>query len=162
MTTALACLLAASAGIALGAVALPGSPGAGLAALVGAALAGGAALAVRPLVVPLVAAACLLGGPRAEGPGGDPPAAARAPAVAGQQVLVDGRVADDPRAHAGGLELLVAPDRLVTAAGPRRPAGAVVAFVKGAPDVAIGDRVRVAGRLDLPRDRPDFDRRAYV
>ena len=38
----------------------------------------------------------------------------------------------------------------------------MVAFVRGTPDVAIGDRVQVAGRLDLPRDRPDFDRRAYV
>jgi len=161
MTTALACLLAASAGIAVGTVALPDTPGAGLAALVGAALAGAAAIGVRPLALPLAAAACLLGVARAEVPAGDPTAAARAPALAGQQALVEGLVADDPRPLGSGVQLLVAPDRLATAAGPRPPAGAIVAFVMGTPDVAIGDRVSVGGRLDLPRDQPDFDRRAY-
>lgn len=162
MTTSLACLLAGSAGLAVATVALPGSPGAGLAALVGAALAAAAALAVRPLALPLAAASCLVGVARAEVPAGDPTAAARAPALAGQQALVEGRVADDPRLLAGGVEVLVAPERLATPAGPRTPAGRIVVFVRGAPDVAIGDRVQAAGRLDLPRDRPDFDRRAYV
>src|SRR5262249_8482848 len=151
MTTALACLLAASAGIAVGAVALPATPAAGLAALVGAALAGVAALGVRPLAVPLAAAARLLRVARAQLPSGDRTAAGRAPALAGQQALVEGQVADDPRPLGGGVQLLVAPDRLATAAGPRRPAGAIVAFVTGTPDIAIGDRVRLTGRLDLPR-----------
>ncbi|HXM55315.1 MAG TPA: ComEC/Rec2 family competence protein, partial [Candidatus Dormibacteraeota bacterium] len=163
MTTALACLLAGSAGIAVATVALPGSPGVGLAAVLGAVLAAAAGAVGRwPRMVPLAVAACLLGVARAEVPAGDPTAAARAPALAGQQAVVDGRVADDPRLLAGGVELLVTPGSLATAAGPTAPAGAVVAFVRGTPDVAIGDRVQVAGRLDLPRDQPDFDRRAYV
>jgi competence protein ComEC len=162
MTTSLACLLAGPAGLAIATVALPGSPRAGIAALFGAAVAAGAALGVRPLALPLAAAACLLGVARAEVPTGDPTAVVRAPALAGQRALVEGSVADDPRLLAGGEELLVAPDRLATDAGPRTPAGSIVVFVKGAPDVAIGDRVQVLGRLDLPRDRPDFDRRAYL
>jgi competence protein ComEC len=99
---------------------------------------------------------------RAEVPTGDPAAAVRAPALAGLQAVVQGRLADDPRLLASGVELLVAPDRLATSSGVRAPAGNVIAFVKGAPDVAIDDEVQVAGRLDLPRDQPDFNRRAYA
>src|SRR5437868_4387434 len=162
MTPALACLAAWIAGVMLAAVALPGATGAGAAALVGAALVGPAAALVRPAVVCLAAAACLLGVARAEVPAGDPGAGARAPALAGQQAVVEGRVADDPRLLAGGVEVPVEPARVATTAGPRQPAGRVVAFVRGSTDVGIDDRVQVSGRLDLPRDRPDFDRRAYL
>jgi competence protein ComEC len=141
---------------------LPGSPGAGAAALIGAALAAPAALAVRPAVIALALAAALLGAARAEVPAGDPTAAARAPALAGLQAVVEGRLADDPRVLAGAEELLVAPDALATSSGRVAPAGAVVAFVKGAPEVGVDDLVRVTGRLDLPRDTPTFDRRAYT
>ena len=37
----------------------------------------------------------------------------------------------------------------------------MLAFVRGSTEVGIDDRVQVSGRLDLPLDRPDFDRRAY-
>jgi competence protein ComEC len=162
MTAALACLLAGSAGIAFATVALPVNPGAGLVCLVAAAFAGVSALAIRPAAVALTVAACLLGMARAEVPAGDPTAAGRAPALAGLQVLVEGHVADDPRLLAGAEELLVAPDWLATSSGVLPPAGSIIAFVKGAPDVAIDDRVQVSGRLDLPRDQPTFDRRAYA
>jgi competence protein ComEC len=162
MTTALACLLAGSAGIAGTTVLVPASPMVGLVSLVGAALAVAAASVLRPAVVALAAAACLLGVARAEVPSGDPSAASRAPALAGLQAVVEGRLADDPRLLASGVELLVAPDRLTTSGGPRQPAGSVIAFVRGTPDVAIDDQVQLTGRLDLPRDQPNFNRRAYA
>jgi competence protein ComEC len=162
MTTSLACLLAWSAGVATAAAVLPGSPGAGAAALIGAALAAPLALAVRPAAIGLAVGAALLGVARAEVPAGDPTAAGRAPALAGQQALVAGRIAEDPRLLAGSEELLVAPDSVVTRAGRVAPAGSVVAFVKGAPAAGIDDLVQVTGRLDLPRDTPTFDRRAYT
>jgi competence protein ComEC len=162
MTPALACLLAWSIGVGGATVALPGSAPAGAVALVGAALAACGAAVVRPAVVCLAATAFLLGVVRSEVPHGDPTAAARAPALAGQVVLLDGQVADDPRLLAGGAELLVEPKTLTTPGGPRAPAGAVIVFVRGSTDVGIDDRVQVGGRLDLPRDRPDFDRRAYA
>jgi len=162
MTAALACLLAWSSGVALTAAVLPGNPGVGVAALIGAAIAAPAALAVRPAAVALVVTAALLGAARAEVPAGDPTAAARAPALAGLQAVVAGRVADDPRLLAGAEELLVAPDTVATTSGVVAPAGSVVAFVKGSPAVGVDDLVRVTGRLDLPRDTPTFDRRAYA
>jgi competence protein ComEC len=162
MTPALACLLAWSAGVAAATVALPAASAAGAAALLGAALAACGAAVVRPALPCLVLAACLLGVARAEVPAGDPTAAARAPALAGLAALVEGRVADDPRLLAGGVELLVEPVRLATPSGLRAPAGRVVAFVRGSTDVGLDDLVEVDGRLDLPRDLPGFDRRAYV
>jgi len=162
MTAALTCLLAWSAGVAMAAVVLPGSPGAGAVALIGAALAAPAVLAVRPAAIALAVAAALLGVARAEVPAGDPTAASRAPALVGLHAVVEGRLADDPRLLAGAEELLVAPDTVATPAGLVAPAGGVVAFVKGAPAVGIDDLVQVAGRLDLPRDTPTFDRRAYT
>jgi competence protein ComEC len=162
MTAALTCLIAWSAGVAMAEVVLPGSPGAGVAALVGAALAAPMVLAVRPAVIALAVAAALLGVARAEVPAGDPTAAARAPALAGLHAVVVGRVADDPRLLAGAEEVLVAPDTVATSSGRVTPAGSIVAFVKGAPDVGIDDLVRVMGRIDLPRDTPTFDRRAYT
>jgi len=162
MTPALACLLAWSAGVAIAGAALPASPAAGLAALIGAALAAPAALAVRPVVAVLVVTAALLGIARAEVPAGDPTAATRAPALVGLQAVVQGHLADDPRLLSGSEELLVAPDVLDTPSGRLAPAGRIVAFVRGAPSVGIDDLVQVTGRLDLPRDQPTFDRRAYT
>jgi competence protein ComEC len=162
MTSALTCLLAFSAGVAMTAAVLPGNPAAGAAALIGAALAAPAALAVRPAVIGLAVAAALLGVARAEVPAGDPTAATRAPALAGLQVMITGRLADDPRLLAGAEELLVTPDTIATTTGLVAPAGNVVAFVKGEPAVGIDDVVQVRGRLDLPRDTPTFDRRAYT
>jgi competence protein ComEC len=162
MTRALACLLAWSAGIALGTVALPVAPAVAAGAIAGAALSGCVAIAVRPAAVGLALAALLLGVARAEAPAADPTAAARAPALAGTVALVEGRVADDPRFLASGEELLVAPDRLGTATGDRQPAGSVIVFVRGTPAIGIDDHVQATGRLSLPRNLPGFDRRAYA
>jgi competence protein ComEC len=155
-------MLAWSAGVGFATVALPNQPGVAALALAGAGVAALGALLARPAVVGLALAVCLLGIARVEIPAGDPSAAQRAPALAGSQAVVDGVVTDDPRQLASGVELLVAPDRVATAAGTQRPAGNVIAFVRGAPSAALGDRVELTGRLDLPRDQPGFDRRAYV
>ena len=162
MTPALACLAAWSAGVMVATVAMPAEPGVGALAVVAFGVAVCLALVLRPAVIGLALAASLLGIARAEVPTGDPTAAARAPALAGLQVVVDGRVADDPRWLAGGVELVIAPERMATQSGPQTPAGQIVAFLRGTSDVAIDDRVQVAGRLDLPRDQPGFDRRAYL
>jgi competence protein ComEC len=162
MTPALACLAAWSAGVMIATVAMPAQPAVGAAAVVALGVAVCVALVLRPAVIGLALAASLLGVARAEIPTGDPTAAARAPALAGLQVVVDGRVADDPRFLAGGVELVIAPERMATQSGPGTPAGPIVALVRGSPDAAIDDRVQVAGRLDMPRDQPGFDRRSYL
>jgi competence protein ComEC len=163
MTTALIVLSAWCAGIAGGVVLLPQQPVAGLLALLAAATAGCAALLVRPAAIALAVVAALLGVARAELPSGDPSAAARAPALAGLRAVVDGEAADDPRSTADGFEVLVAPNSMSTTGGPRPPAGNVLVRVRGsASEPAVGDQVRASGRLDLPRDQPTFDRRAYL
>ena len=162
MTPALACLLAWSAGVAAATVVLPGVPLVGALALAAAALAATGALLLRPAAIGLALAAALLGVGRAELGAADATAAQRAPALAGMQAVVEGRVADDPRFLPGSAEVLVEPDRLATSRGAGPAPGAVLALVRGEPDVGIGDQVEVVGRLELPRDRPDFDRRAYL
>lgn len=162
MTAALACLIAWSAGVIAAVVAVPECPGAGAVALAGAAVSACLAVAVRPAAIGLAMAAALLGVVRGEAVGGDPSAAARAPALAGVQAAVTGIVADDPRLLAAGYEVLVQPVRIQTASGTPAPAGNVLAWVKSAIEPAPGDQVVVTGRLDLPRDQPGFDRRAYL
>lgn len=162
MTAGLACLLAWSGGVAAATVAVPCSPAVGAAAVVLAALAGCLAAALRPAAVGLALAACLLGVARAEIPHGDAAEAERAKALAGAQAMMEGRVADDPRHGAGGYQVLVAPEKLVTEAGRQPPAGRVLVWVRGGPDVGVDDRVEVVGRLQMPRDLPDFDRRGYL
>lgn len=162
MTPSLVCLMAWSAGVAFATVAIPAELLAGALATGAAAVAGCAALAVRPATIGIALAACFLGIARAEMPAGDSGAASRARALAGLQGVVEGRVADDPRVLAGGTQLLISPARIDTQHGPLQPAGNIVVFVRNGPEVGIDDRVQVAGRLDLPRDRPDFDRRAYL
>src|SRR5215472_3220513 len=129
MTPALVCLAAWSAGVMIAMAAMPAEPAVGVAAVVAFGVAVCVALAVRPAVIGLALAASLLGIARAEISTADPTAAARAPALAGMQVLVDGRVADDPRLLAEGIELVIAPERLVTQSGPVAPAGQIVALI---------------------------------
>jgi competence protein ComEC len=162
MTSALVCLVAWSSGIVIATVALPTEPAVGILAVVAAPAAACVAFAVKPATIGLALAACFLGIARAEWPTGDTTAAARAPDLAGLQGTVSGRVADDPRLLAGGIEVVIAPTQLATQAGPRQPAGNVVAFVRGIPEVGIDDVVQASGRLDLPRDEPGFNRRAYL
>lgn len=162
MTPALACLLAWSAGVATTTVVLPGQPLVGAVALAGAALGTALALALRPALLGLALTAALLGAARAELPPPDPKAPAAARALAGTQALVEGTVVDDPRLLDGGFEVLVFPHRLLTSSGPHTPAGNVLARVRAGPEPEVGDSVEVLGRLDLPRQRPDLDRRAYL
>lgn len=163
MTSALAALLGWSAGLAAVEVLLPQQPLAGALALLGAGLGLVGALAIRPAAIGLAIAAVCLGAARAELPAGDPHAAARAPTLAGLQAVVEGSVTDDPRPLGAGYEVLVMPDHVATGAGPRLAAGKVLVRVNGlANEPAPGDRVQATGRLDLPRDRPGFDRRAYL
>lgn len=152
---ATACALTWSAAIAAAEVLAPNSARLGVAALLGAGVCAAATFAVRPAAIGLLAAAALLGVARAELPGADPAAAARAANLAGRGVVLTGVVADDPRVTAAGFEALVAPDR---------PAGIgnVLVRVRGPGAVGIGDVVSATGRLRLPTDQPGFDRRAYL
>src|SRR5215472_7019453 len=101
MTPALACLAAWSAGVMVATVAMPAEPGVGALAVVAFGVAVCLALVLRPAVIGLALAASLLGIARAEVPTGDPTAAARAPALAGLQVVVDGRVLMTPGGSPG-------------------------------------------------------------
>lgn len=163
MTRALACLVAWCVGVAAAAVLLPQKPLVGGVAVVAAACAAALALALRPAVIGLTVAALLLGVARAEVPAGDPHQPVQAALLAGQQAVIQGPVADDARPLSDGYEVLVTSSRIVTEAGRWPPAGNVLVRVKGmASQPAPGDEVQVVGRLDLPHDRPGFDRKAYL
>jgi competence protein ComEC len=149
------CGAAWSASIAAATVALPEAPWLGALALV-------ASVAVLPLALvlrpgwPLIAVAlALLGAARAEIPAGDPADATRAQAAAGRTVTLLAMVADDARPTAAGYEVLLQP------AAPAA-IGNVMLRARNADEVTIGDLVQVSGRLALPADTPDFDRRAYL
>jgi competence protein ComEC len=163
MTAALACLAAWSVGLGSAEVLLPRQPLFGALALVSAAAAAALAVALRPAVIGLALAAALLGAARAELPGADPLEVSRAPALAGIQAAAEGEVADDPRPLSDGYEVLVKPRVLTTPSGREPPAGNLLVRVKGGAVVpAPGDEVEAVGRLELPRDQPGFDRRAYL
>lgn len=156
------CATAAAIGIALGTVLAPGLPWLGALALVGALAALGAALAVRPVLVPLALAAALAGLARSEVPAGDPTERLRAEDAAGVQVVIEGRVADDPRAVANGFQVLVEPSRVTVASGRLASIGNILVRPRGTSEPAIDDVVQASGRLRLPIDLPTFDRRAYL
>jgi competence protein ComEC len=163
MTSALACLVAWSVGVASAEVLIPNQALLGGLALAAAALAATLAVVLRPAVICLALVALLLGVARAEGPQGDPASAARAPALAGEQAAVDGQIADDPRPLSDGYEVLVEPHTITTSAGRALEVGKLLVRVKGGAVVpAPGDQVLAIGRLELPRDQPGFDRRAYL
>ncbi|MBO0686413.1 MAG: ComEC/Rec2 family competence protein, partial [Candidatus Dormibacteraeota bacterium] len=120
-------------------------------------------LVLRPAAIGLALTGAMLGAARAELPSGDPSARSRAAALVGLQAAVEGEVADDPRTTATGFEVLVDPRTIATTAGLRQPAGKVMVVVYGSTgEPAAGDQVQVSGRLQWPRDQPDFDRRAYL
>src|SRR5205823_3218134 len=101
-----------------------------------------AATFVRPLRIPALVAAALLGVARVELASPPPAYGAAAARLAGHQARVAGRVVDDPRDLAGGYELLVQP-----AAGGF---GDVLVRAGGRRHAAYGDLVEASGRLDLP------------
>ncbi len=162
MTPALGCAVAWCVGVAAGVVLAPERPWLGVLAAGLAALPLALAPVTRPVWTALAVAAALLGLARAEIPATDPSARARAPALAGQQVLLEGRVADDARQLGAGYEVLVAPTSISGQQGLRRPAGNVLVRVRTGSPPAVGDIVDAGGRLRLPVDLPTFDRRAYL
>ena len=163
MTPLLTVCGAFSGGLALAELAVPGRPLLGVAALGLAVAAAGLAIVVRPLAVGLAIAAALAGIARAELPDPDPGLAVRAAALAGRTVTVTGTAADDPKAVAGGYEVLLQPGALRGADGGFLPApGNLLVRARGQTSIGFGDRLDVAGRLRLPDERPGFDRRAYL
>jgi competence protein ComEC len=163
MTPLLAVCGAFSGGLALAILAVPGRPLLGAAALCLAVVAAGGALVVRPVAVGLAVAGALAGVARAELPAPDPGLGARAAALAGQVVTASGTATDDPKAVAGGYEVLLTPKALRAADGRSlAPAGNLLVRARGQAAIGYGDRLQVSGRLRLPDERPGFDRRAYL
>ena len=112
------------------------------------------AVVLRPALIALTVAVALLAISRAELPAVDPLVPTRAAALAGQTMVVTGRVIDDSRHAGGGSEVLIEPHNM--------DIGNVVVRWRGPTEVAFGDEVRAAGKLSLPRDMPSFDRRTYL
>jgi competence protein ComEC len=151
-----------SVGVCTGVVVAPDHPDFAAAALAGAVISAGLALVLRPPVLPLLAAAALLGLARAEAEIGDPGERLRAENAAGSMVAIEGRIADEPRFTPAGYELLVEPSRIDSDHGQLASLGRVLVRVRGTGEPALDDEVRATGRLRLPLDRPGFDRRAYL
>jgi competence protein ComEC len=154
--------LAWCVGIGVATVLLPSQP---LAAAAGLALAVpllAVAMVTRPAIVALAVAAALLGTVRAELPVTDPHVAQRAAAVAGQVATVEGHVVDDPRAAAGGAEVLVAPSLVAVGGTAVDGIGNIMVRWRGPAAAGFGDAITATGKLILPRDLPTFDRRAYL
>ena len=164
---ALPCLGAFGIGVAAATVAAPALPAVGLGALVGAAVAGSAALVVRPAVVALSVLALLLGVARAELPAAGAGVQARAIQLAGLPVTMDATVRSEPLPITTGYEMLVAPIAIAATAHlpagtPVAPAGLVEAEVRKGAEPLQGDTIRLSGTLELPHDSPGFAWRQYL
>jgi competence protein ComEC len=151
-----------SAAVAAAVVVLPVQPWMG-------ALAAGAALPIaavafvlRPALVALAVAAAMLGVARVDLAAPDPSTPTRAVALAGDVATLTARVVDDARAVGGGGEVVVEPIALRVDGTRVTGVGNLLVRWRGPADAAFGDLVDAAGRLALPRDAPDFDRRAYL
>ena len=154
--------LAWSSAIAAAVVLMPTQPLLGIAAIAAALPTLAMALVLRPALVAVAVAAALLGVGRAELPASDPSVAARAANLAGAVVAVTGTVADDVRSVAGGAEALVEPKVIVTATSSVADIGNLTLRWRGPEQASFGDTVTAVGKLRLPRDLPDFNRRAYL
>ncbi|MDQ6876561.1 MAG: ComEC/Rec2 family competence protein [Candidatus Dormibacteraeota bacterium] len=143
-------------------VLVPSQPGLGALAAALAIPCLGFALVVRPAVVAVALGFALLAVARAELPPSDPQIAARAVAVAGQSATITGRVVDDSRSASGGSEALVEPDHISIGGVAGVGVGNLLVRWRGPTQAAFGDRVQASGKLNLPRDLPTFDRRAYL
>lgn len=158
---ALPCLGAFVIGVALGEALLPSRPLPGALALLLAVLVAASTLVVRPVALPLAFALGLAGLARAAlVPAPTPPA--RAAALAGRTVTLIGEVKADPTPTAGGYQAFVQPQRVTPASVERSGVGAVLVRVHGGTPPQSGEVVRVEGRLQVPRDSPGFDTRAYL
>lgn len=146
------------AGVAAALLLAPGRPAFGAAALALALPVAAAGLLLRPARIVLATALLLAGAARAEVPLYDGGALARAPAYAGQAVIVAGVIDDDARSSGVTWEASFAP----AARGRLPPLGELLLHARGGDPPAQGDRVSASGRLRLPAERAGFDRRAYL
>jgi competence protein ComEC len=120
------------------------------------------ALVLRPAIVAVALAFGLLAVGRAELPPVDPQTQARATALIGSIANITGRVADDARPSSGGGEVLVEPATIAIGATPITGIGNLMVRWRSPTVPAFGDQVQATGKLVLPRDLPNFDRRAYL
>jgi competence protein ComEC len=120
------------------------------------------ALILRPAILTIALAFALLAIGRAELPAADPQTQSRAAGLIGQIATITGRVADDARPSSGGGEALVEPDLIHIGANPVSAIGNLMVRWRGPTETSFGDRIKAAGKLMLPRDLPNFDRRAYL
>ena len=120
------------------------------------------ALALRPAILAVALSFALLAVGRAELPPSDPQAPVRATGLAGHMAVITGRVADDSRPSAGGGEVLVEPDQVVIGSSEVSGIGNLMVRWRGPTAATFGAHVQATGKLVLPRDLPNFDRRAYL
>src|SRR5438874_3731121 len=120
------------------------------------------AVVLRPALLALAIAVALLAVARVELPVTDAQAPMRAASVAGQTAVMTGRVADDGRARGGGGEVLVEAGQVQIGEAQITDIGNFLVRWRGPVHPSVGDIVRANGKLTLPRDMPDFDRRAYL
>ena len=120
------------------------------------------AVVMRPALVALALVTAMLAVVRVELPPPDAAAAARATQLVGVTAVISGQVIDDARAVGGGGEALVEPSRILAGQSPLRDVGNLLVRWRGPAEPAFGDVVVATGRLGLPRNMPDFDRRAYL
>jgi len=120
------------------------------------------AVVLRPALLSLAIVAALLAVGRVELPAVDAYAPTRAAGVAGETAVISGQVSDDSRAVGGGGEVLVAPTRILIGKTQITDIGNLLVRWRGPTEPGYGDTVRATGKLILPRDAPDFDRRAYL
>ena len=120
------------------------------------------ALILRPAIIAIALFFALLAVGRAELPASDPQTQSRAIALAGQTAIITGRVADDSRPSAGGGQVLIEPERIIVGTTDASGIGNLMVRWRGPAEPSFGDRVRATGKLMLPRDLPNFDRRAYL
>jgi len=154
--------LAWSATIALAIVLIPGQPVAGVIAAAAVIPVAALALVMRPALIVLAIAVAMLAVARVELPAADGVAPLRAASAVGATVVMRGVVGDDARIFGGGGEVLVEPRQILIRGTPVADLGNVLVRWRGPTEPAFGDTVVAGGKLGLPRDTPDFDRRAYL
>ncbi len=154
--------LAWSIAIATAVVLFPAQPVLGVVAIGAAIPIAVVALVMRPALIALALAAALLGLGRAELPPTDPLIPARAPTFAGHIAALSGRIADDVQPAAGGGQALVEPTTILVGATEVNRIGNLLVRWRGPALANFGDEIEAIGKLALPRDLPDFDRRAYL
>ena len=120
------------------------------------------AVVMRPALVALGLVTAMLAVVRVELPPPDAAAAARAAQLVGVTAVISGQVIDDARAVGGGGEVLVEPAKIVVGQSQVSDVGNLLVRWRGPTEPAFGDVVVATGKLVLPRNMPDFDRRAYL